>query len=722
MPEFLNDQSSSAESSSQYDARYSHDDGGSVTLNPDRFGHRRESSERGRARTISSIAPLPESCYTINTFLFFLICFQLTNLLTLTYTSSVLNYIAKAFNIPNTMASFIPASYQISSMVVLIPVSFFGGKWNRPRAIGVGVMVMAVGLACCALPHFISPASKLSNVTESNMCILNKTAAKADNIVYLPSGLPCNKDGNVENPALLLIIGNILIGGGASPIWPLGISYIDDHVIIRKAPLYMGIFIGTSLSGPVFGFLLGSLTSSIYVNLNAHGLSPSSPTWIGAWWLGYLVACLLLIVLLFPFYFYPRSLPISAQKQAELAELEILQERKDQSLPQTKIEAMESISSHELSSETSSIPGCSNAPCELNGTCQYTFAGRIIANLKEVACAIKMTLSTPLVLTCICAYIAMANILSGLGTFGPSYVQTTYNLLRTMADALIGGVCLPLGILGTFIGGYILKKYSLDIRQSLKFTVVMSGLGCLFIFAVMFIGCPLQQIVGLQHSNRSCASKCHCTVGEFHLICGSNNLTYLSPCHAGCLEMQIKNEGFLKSKETYSNCSCIDDTQYSAVGGACSTRSCSVKFAGFMILACFAVFMFCLCQAPVYVIMLRVINMEHKALAIGLMSFFSRVLGSIPAPIWFGMILDKSCTYWSAKCMGKSTCLFYNAEGLRFSFIGVILAWGCIYCIVFTTSFVWMEFHKDKYDKTIFAMPDSTLNNNSETETSHLLR
>ena len=35
-----------------------------------------------------------------------------------------------------------------------------------------------------------------------------------------------------------------------------------------------------------------------------------------------------MIVLLFPFYFYPRYLPVSPQKQAELREIEALQDRR----------------------------------------------------------------------------------------------------------------------------------------------------------------------------------------------------------------------------------------------------------------------------------------------------------------------------------------------------------------------------------------------------------
>lgn len=205
--------------SCHFGAVYKHDEnGGTVTLNLPHRHHEHDHllPERGRARTVSSLAPLPESCYTINTFLFFLTCFQLMNLLTLTYTDSVINYIAKRFHIPNTMASFIPSAYQIGSMIVIIPISYYGNNFNRPKAIAVGVMVMIVGLFFCVLPHFILPSPKIPNTTSSDLCSpMNATFGKEvesvkihrDTMLTLPDNLPCNANGTVYNPALLLIIG-----------------------------------------------------------------------------------------------------------------------------------------------------------------------------------------------------------------------------------------------------------------------------------------------------------------------------------------------------------------------------------------------------------------------------------------------------------------------------------------------------------------------------------
>uniref|UniRef100_H2YTS2 Solute carrier organic anion transporter family member n=1 Tax=Ciona savignyi TaxID=51511 RepID=H2YTS2_CIOSA len=555
------------------------------------------------------------------------------------------------FKIPNTMASFIPSSYQVGNMVVIIPLSYFGSKWNRPRAIGIGVMIMVIGLGFCILPHFILPSPSTVNANATNLATDLTT----------PRNLPCNKHGTVHNPALLLILGHLLIGGGAATLWPLGVAYIDDHVVIQKIPVYIGIFVATTLMGPVFGFLLGSLSSAIYVTTKADQLRPNNPAWIGAWWLGYIVAALLLIVLLFPFYFYPRYLPVSPQKEAELAEIAALEERRH----------MVSI---------------------MDGVTYY-----------HITCAIRRTLSTPLVVTAITSYVAMANLLAGVSTFGSTYVQRMFNLLRSTSDMLIGGVCVPLGILGTFLGGYIMKKYNFDIRQTLLFTIIFSGVGAIFLATLFGLGCKVQQVAGITvpyrlHPQTSlCNYNCACPKGEFSLVCGADSMTYISPCYAGCTSMN-QTSGF-KKKITYQNCSCIKGKSQTAVTGSCSTSQCNGLLALFMILVGIGILSLCLCQAPVYVVLLRVLETGDKSLGIGLMAFSSRLLGYIPGPIWFGLILDRSCIYKGPLCQGKALCYLYNTFGLRMSYIGLSLACSVVYMLVFVVTFVWMESHTEKYEK-----------------------
>lgn len=56
---------------------------------------------------------------------------------------------------------------------------------------------------------------------------------------------PSCDDGTHENRSShkyfpLFFIGSILCGIGATPLHPLGISYVDDHAHPKNAPVYVG--------------------------------------------------------------------------------------------------------------------------------------------------------------------------------------------------------------------------------------------------------------------------------------------------------------------------------------------------------------------------------------------------------------------------------------------------------------------------------------------------
>ena len=51
--------------------------------------------------------------------------------------------------------------------------------------------------------------------------------------------------------------------------------------------IILAITIGVKILGPVFGFMLGSFCTSLYVDpFMEADVTPKDPQWIGAWWLG----------------------------------------------------------------------------------------------------------------------------------------------------------------------------------------------------------------------------------------------------------------------------------------------------------------------------------------------------------------------------------------------------------------------------------------------------
>lgn len=83
-----------------------------------------------------------------------------------------------------------------------------------------------------------------------------------------------------------------------------------------------------SILGPALGFGLGAGFLAIYVDPWVSippGLDPSDPTWVGAWWLGFVFSGLVSWLLAIPFLMFPRLLPnshlVKAEREKEMAQI-----------------------------------------------------------------------------------------------------------------------------------------------------------------------------------------------------------------------------------------------------------------------------------------------------------------------------------------------------------------------------------------------------------------
>ena len=54
-----------------------------------------------------------------------------------------------------------------------------------------------------------------------------------------------------------------------------------------------------------------------------------------------------------------------------------------------------------------------------------------------------------------------------------------------------------MSIIGTLVGGYIMKRYNFNIRNTLKYVLVMSSIGCVMLTFLFPCGCEVEKIAGL---------------------------------------------------------------------------------------------------------------------------------------------------------------------------------------------------------------------------------
>ncbi|OTF81796.1 solute carrier organic anion transporter-like protein [Euroglyphus maynei] len=226
----------------------------------------------------------------------FLALFCLTSVLQgiyYTYFVSVLTTIEKLYQVQSRTTGIIMSSTEIGQISGALLLTYYGGQGHRPRWIATGMLMFAFAALLCSTPHYLfgsQPAHIFTNEDISSspspstntICLLNSTNEsfcnqQSDIII---------QQSRVNNFILAIFFMSLLmIGLGTTAVNTLGIPYIDDNVAPKESPLYFGITIGVRIFGPVCGFLLGSVCTSIPVQFpfGTSDLQPNDPNWIGAW-------------------------------------------------------------------------------------------------------------------------------------------------------------------------------------------------------------------------------------------------------------------------------------------------------------------------------------------------------------------------------------------------------------------------------------------------------
>ncbi len=121
------------------------------------------------------------------------------------------------------------------------------------------------------------------------------------------------------------IVGNILIGIGAAPLFTIGTSYLDDIVRPKHVSIHIGFFYMVTVIGPALGYGLGGAFLSVFVDPWVDTkLEPSDPGWVGAWWLCFIFSGIVSWLIAIPFFMFPRLLPdsqlVKQERQQEMAQ------------------------------------------------------------------------------------------------------------------------------------------------------------------------------------------------------------------------------------------------------------------------------------------------------------------------------------------------------------------------------------------------------------------
>ncbi|KAM9071440.1 solute carrier organic anion transporter family member 1A2 isoform 4-T13 [Megaptera novaeangliae] len=295
----------------------------------------------------------------------------------------------------------------------------------------------------------------------------------------------------------------------------------------------------------------------------------------------------------------------------------------------------------------------------------------------------KSLLCNPVYMLFILISVLQFNAFVNMISFMPKYLEQHYGKSASDAIFLIGIYNLPPICIGYIVGGLIMKKFKITVIQAAHIGCWLSLIEYLLYFLCFLMICDNSSVAGITTSYEGlqqdlhvgnviladCNMDCNCPTKIWDPVCGNDGLSYMSACLAGC-----ETSSGTGINMVFQNCSCIQTPgNSSAVLGLCDKgQDCSMMLQYFLILSVVSSFIYSLSAIPGYMVLLRCIKPEEKSLGVGLHAFCTRVLAGIPAPIYFGALVDSTCLHWGTlKCGESGACRIYDSTNFRYIYLGL---------------------------------------------------
>ncbi|XP_012943551.1 solute carrier organic anion transporter family member 4A1 [Aplysia californica] len=591
------------------------------------------------------------------------------------------------YRLSSKLSGLIASGNDFGAFVVLLFIGHVAEQRNKPRFMAGGVAVMAVGSLVFCLPHFLSGAYQHTShgpmtTGQENVCI--NSTDQGSNVTCSMQG-ETGEDSEHSNMALysFFLIGQVLLGIGSSPMFTIGLTYVDENSKAKMTSLYTGLIMCSAAVGVAAGYMVAGQTLGIYVDVDKIdvsqiSLTPEDPRWVGAWWIGVVISMVALIFIAVPFAAYPKRLP---------GYNALLSSRK------TEAHGTKDIQLH---------------------------AARYRGTLREFPKAILGLLKNPtFVLLCL-AGCCEALVVSGTATFGAKLFRELFHVNITKAGMFMGVITVPGAGGGMLLGGYVVKKLQLRCAGIIKLCGLVTGLSLLLAPSfltrcpdVVFAGVsePYPSDPGHPSLNSPCNSHCSCSTEAMEPLCVGGRLAYFSPCHAGCGAVP----GNLT--QAFEDCTCMAERSkeygnisqsahaWSSVGPENATHgnnslswelldvrpgTCAEDCPWIYVFSVLC-FLIMLCTfftlTPNITAVMRCVRHDERSFAVSLQILSARLIGSTPGPVLFGAILDSTCLTWQEGCSSTGSCWLYDRSSLSVRIVAWWISLKLLAVLLYTLAF-----------------------------------
>ncbi|XP_076247102.1 solute carrier organic anion transporter family member 2A1 [Calliopsis andreniformis] len=540
--------------------------------------------------------------------------------------------IARKFQFDPYVMEWVPLISDLTPCVFGVLIAYWGDRIHRAAWVGGIVLLQGVAFFIMIIPHLthhMKVIEEPTNITHMSLYSDDnrELCSAASSRIIAKEDEPCYFTFAV------IVIVQIVCGIANIAYFSLGISYLDDNT--KKK--HIAAFIGVIIAAKIVGILLGYILAWSCLAVDAVTLQPieSYREQIGAWWLGLPILTVLLIVPGLLLAWFPRMLTSEVVEMAAASLLHILDRYNE--LPRRQV---------------SLKVGSPNF---------WPSMGRLLMN-KILICNI---IACILYFMALLNFMAYENLIIQSRFHVPKPIGMLFGFSDPMSSRLVSNVLKPILIaLIVIISGLVITKA----KPSARTVVVYSAIAILsaagIIFALTATYCKNKEIFGTDqkgviHLPAYCNKDCGCSNdAEFHPIC-DNKETYIfySPCHAGCRSSEDKN-----GVTVYTDCSCIENLPGSekgeAVDGPCNSSACQMGWLIFEFGSLLAYALVASTFVGDFVIALRSVHAQDKAISIGFWMMWLALIAIIPGKILYDVIANVTCRYWGTQ---KTTCHLHDS-------------------------------------------------------------
>ncbi|XP_063684145.1 solute carrier organic anion transporter family member 4A1-like isoform X2 [Bolinopsis microptera] len=585
--------------------------------------------------------------------------------------SMIIPTLESVFNLNSKQTGVILMANDISGTVAALFIANYCSA-RKTRWIGIGMIVVVIATILPASVTLFAEYPLPRNRTEVSFNQTIRSDVESYGVCNESRseyGIDESEGYAIRNHQYywIFVFGALLQGFGAAPPGIAGSTYMDEIFTQKQFGVAISLLYVVSFIGYPISMLAGSVFLQYYVTFDPpEGVTFESKEWVGAWWMGMFFPAIAVFVLSFFVLLYPRQMP-AAKK--------VLKDKVRRGIT-TVLEKKEELGRSLKEITLDMIPAFK----------------RVFKN-KALNCLI----------------IGDVFLFLQIGAY--SFYPKIYALIFRLDSKSVGSILGISNIIGFAVGliaGGLLMRWRDWHPKTLQLLYSILTAAAVPFSLGMLLYCPVNTYAGvdlpyseiLNSSQLSppsltgeCNADCACTTAFYQPVC-DGNVTFFSPCHAGCMDVELV-DGQVTS---YTDCMCTKSGR--TLPGECGSTCTTTMWLSLTLTTVGTIIGFSGFAAHAYIYQ-RIVNEVDRTFCQGIRSSIVRALGTMPAPLLFGWVIDSFCVVWRESEDGTvGNCWVYDVDRLLLWFTFLQMAMRTASCaFYFVCWYVWVYTDSEKTTK-----------------------